>query len=388
MAASVSVRSMPQASPAPRAMILCVDDEPSVLSSLQLLLSRDYDVHTACGGPEGLEMLAKLGPVPVVVSDMRMPGMSGAEFLAEVAKRSPSSAGVLLTGVTDIEAAAAAINAGNLFRFLLKPCAAEELRSTLKAGVEQHRLKTAEKELLERTLMGSIRALTEMLAIADPVAFGRTARLKELAVMAASRLAIWDTWAVEYAALVCQIGNISLSTETARKLYGGETLTMQEKLQVEAATKLTPAVVKHIPRLEQVTKILEDLASERAQKGGNICDGAKILRAVLAYEALERTSRTRSIAINMFQSRRGEFDAASVNALLEVLGAPAQSTDDATEVEVSQLKPGMVINTDFRSVTGALLVPSGTEITAGLLAKLLNFPKQQLPQKIRIRPQG
>jgi hypothetical protein len=157
---------------------------------------------------------------------------------------------------------------------------------------------------------------------------------------------------------------------------------------VEAANKLTPSVVRHIPRLEPVTKILEDLASDRAQKGVNLCDGAKILRAVLAYEALERTSRTRSIAINMFQSRRGEFDPACVDALLEVLGAPAQSSDDASEVEVSQLKPGMVINADFRSVTGALLVPSGTELTAGLVAKLLNFPKQQLPQKIQVRPQG
>jgi FixJ family two-component response regulator len=387
MSANLSVRSLPQAAVAARPTILCVDDEPSVLASLQLLLGREYSVHTAGGGGEGLELLAKLGTVPVVVSDMRMPGMSGAEFLTKVAERSPASAGILLTGVTDIEAAAQAINAGNLFRFLLKPCAADQLRATLSAGVEHHRLKNAEKDLLERTLIGSIRALTEVLAIADPVAFGRTSRLKELAVSVAARLAIWDSWAVEYAALVCQIGNISLPQETARKLYGGEALAVQERLQVEAASKLTPSVIKHIPRLDQVTKILEDLASDRAHKGGNLCDGAKILRAVLAYEALERTSRTRSIAINMFQSRRAEFDAASFNALLEVLGAPAQSEEDASEVEVGQLRPGMVINTDFKSVTGALLVPSGTEITASLLTKLLNFPRQQLPQKIRVRLQ-
>jgi DNA-binding NtrC family response regulator len=125
-----------------RPRVICVDDEPNVLASLQLLLSREYEVHTAESGEGGLELLTKIGFVPVVISDMRMPGMSGAEFLGQVAQRDSLSSRILLTGATDIEAAAQAINTGNLFRFLLKPCAPDQLRATLSAAIEQNRLRT------------------------------------------------------------------------------------------------------------------------------------------------------------------------------------------------------------------------------------------------------
>jgi len=118
-------------------------------------------------------------------------------------------------------------------------------------------------------------------------------------MLTAARLAIWETWPIEYATLVCQIGNISLPEGTARKLYGGMALSSEERTQVDAATRLAPGVIKHIPRLEEVSRILADLATRRPI--ANACMGAKILHAVLDYEALERTSKTRSIAINMFQ---------------------------------------------------------------------------------------
>jgi response regulator RpfG family c-di-GMP phosphodiesterase len=376
--------SISRESPAERPRVICVDDEPNVLESLKLLLSRHYDVRTAGGGTEGLNLLRDLGSVPVVMSDMRMPGMSGAEFLAEVARRSPTSARILLTGATDIEVAAQAINTGDLFRFLLKPCDPDQLRATLRAAVELHRLRTAERDLLQRTLLGSIRALTEVLAIADPVAFGRIGRLKELTVAVATRMGIEDLWQVEYASLVCQIGNISLPETTAKKLYSGQVLTLQEQLQVEAALKLGPNVIKHIPRLDKVTRILEELALHRPGRTSDISIEAKLLAAVLSYEAIERTSRTRSAAIQAFDTRRTQFDARVGETLLEVLGVCRQGGDEAQEIALMALRPGMVTAAEYRSSTGALLVPSGTEITASLLAKLLNFPRQQLPPRIRV----
>jgi FixJ family two-component response regulator len=362
-----------------------VDDEPHVLESLKLLLGRHYEIHVAVGGREGLELLTSLGDVSVVVSDMRMPGLSGAEFLAEVAKRSPASARILLTGATDIEVAAQAINTGDLFRFLLKPCDPEQLRAALRAAVELHRLRTVERDLLQRTLLGSIRALTEVLAIADPVAFGRIGRLKELTVAVATRMGIAELWQVEYASLVCQIGNISLPEATAKKLYGGQVLSIQEQLQVEAALKLGPNVIKHIPRLERVTRILEELALNRPGRSAHISIEAKVLAAVLAYEAIERTSRNRTAAIQAFELRREQFDAQVSQALLEVLGVFTQTGEEAEEIGLVSLRPGMITAAEYRSNTGALLVPNGTEITASLLAKLLNFPRQQLPPRIRVQ---
>ena len=363
--------------------MVCVDDDPQVLAGLKLLLAKNYEVHTAGSGEEGLALLERLGLVPVVVSDMRMPGMSGAEFLSRVAKRDPSSARILLTGASDIEAAAEAINTGDLFRFLLKPCAADQLRATLLAGLELHRLRTAEKDLLQRTLVGSIQALVEVLAIADPVAFGRICRLKELALAVAAILGLGDVWHLEFAALVCQIGNISLPAATARKLYGGQALTMQERIQVEEAWKLGPVVIKHIPRLDKVMRILEELAAGPSQ--ASLSEETHILRTVLAYEALERTNKVRAAAVQAFLGRRAEFDPKIAGALLQVLGALAPGAENHRELALFEVKPGMVTATELRALTGALLVPAGTEITPGLLAKLMNFPRQQLPPRIQVQ---
>jgi FixJ family two-component response regulator len=390
MLSTAPARSMAPESSSERPRVICVDDEPNVLSSLTLMLSRHYEVHTAGNGEEGLAVLARLASVPIVISDMRMPGMSGAEFLREVAQRSPASVRILLTGETDIEAAAQAINTGNLFRFLLKPCASDQLRAALSAGLELYRLRTAEQDLLQRTLVGSIRALVEVLAIADPVAFGRIGRLKELVLAVAATLGIGETWHLEYAALVCQIGNISLPEATAKKLYGGQPLVMQERIQIEEALKLGPTVIKHIPRLERVMRILEELAAVRSGNSSSLSVEAHILRTILVYEAFERTNKSRPAAIQAFIARSSEFDSRVADALLEVLGA-GKSTNDAStdapiEVGLRELRAGMITASELRAVTGALLVPAGTEITASLLARLMNFPRQQLPARIQIQP--
>jgi DNA-binding NtrC family response regulator len=111
-----------------RTKILCVDDEPRVLEGLALHLGRIFEMVTATSGREGLEVLAGQGPFTVVLSDMRMPGMDGAAFLSKVRQAAPDTTRMLLTGDTDLQAAIAAVNEGQIFRFLTKPCAPYNLR--------------------------------------------------------------------------------------------------------------------------------------------------------------------------------------------------------------------------------------------------------------------
>src|SRR5579863_9903418 len=135
---------------------LFVDDEPSVLEGYRRILRKDAEVYTADSGQEGLRLLENDGPFAVVVSDMRMPGMDGVCFLRECHTRSPETVRVLLTGYADFQSAINAVNQGRIFRFLTKPCDAEDLRATIANCLEQHRLIHAEKELLEATLIGSM----------------------------------------------------------------------------------------------------------------------------------------------------------------------------------------------------------------------------------------
>lgn len=130
--------------------VLFVDDEPSVLEAYERLLRREFHVHVALGGERGLQAIEEQGPFAVVVSDMRMPGMNGAEFLARVREMKPETVRMLLTGHADMNAAIDAVNRGNILRFLTKPCEKEELVEAINAGITQYRAVAAEKDLLQK----------------------------------------------------------------------------------------------------------------------------------------------------------------------------------------------------------------------------------------------
>lgn len=125
--------------------VLCVDDDESILRGYQLNLRKDFDLHVAKGGESGIEIFKKVGGFSVVLSDMRMPGMSGSEMLAEINKLDPDIATVLITGHSDFDTAKEAINSGKVFKILTKPCSSEELIQTLKEGSEIHQKKLVDK---------------------------------------------------------------------------------------------------------------------------------------------------------------------------------------------------------------------------------------------------
>ena len=161
--------------PTMTARILLVDDEVNVLQSYQRTLRREFSrLELATGGAQALEMMAKGDPFAVIVSDMRMPSMDGVVFLAKAREAAPRTVRMMLTGNSDLDTAIRAVREGHIFRFLTKPCSSEMLAEALRAGVEQYRLVMAEVELLEKTLSGSVRLLTDLLSLLDPESFGRT----------------------------------------------------------------------------------------------------------------------------------------------------------------------------------------------------------------------
>ena len=182
--------------------VLFVDDEVNVVEGFKRQLRKEFTLDTAVGPEEGLKALAERGPFAVVVSDRQMPGMDGVEFLRQVRERSPESVRILFTGNANIEAAVQAINQGQIFRFLTKPCPPDVLTSTLSDALRQHKLITAERELLEHTLSGSIRVLCDMLSFANPEAFGRSSRITRSVQAIATRLQLPNPWLTTTAAML------------------------------------------------------------------------------------------------------------------------------------------------------------------------------------------
>ena len=237
-----------------RPRVLCVDDEPRVLEGLQRMLHKHFAVLVSVGGEAALARLSAGESFDVVVSDMRMPGMNGAALLAQFRQRAPDTVRMLLTGHAEIDAAIAAINEGHVFRFLTKPCAPETLAAALEAAVEQHRLITAERVLLEQTLVGSVRALTEVLSLVHAEAFGSASQRHERARAIAERMNVADPWHVEVASMLASVGYVVLPNEVLAKLNGGQALDSAETKMVAQVPQVVERVLSHIPRLERSAK--------------------------------------------------------------------------------------------------------------------------------------
>src|SRR5689334_9457883 len=211
--------------------VLFVDDEPDLLSAVvRNLRSEHFEVATASSGAAALEILRTKGAV--VVSDLQMPEMDGVALLRNARKLVPDTVRVLFTGQPDMERAIAAVNEGEIFRFMTKPCARVAMALMLKAAVRQYQLVTAERVLLEETLRGSIKALIEILSLTNPLAFGRASRLRQSMSSLISAVRIPVNWHLEVAAMLSQIGWALLSPATIEKVYRKEPLSEAEEKMV------------------------------------------------------------------------------------------------------------------------------------------------------------
>jgi len=315
---------------------------------------------------------------------MRMPGMDGATLLKHVKQLYPETTRILLTGEPGREAAISAVNEGQIFRFLTKPCPPDQLRSAIEAGVAHHRLLIAEKVLLQETVIGCIRALIDILAITNPVAFGRATRVKRLATELAASIGSAGFWQLEAAAMLSQIGYISLPIELVEKLYYGKRLTPEERVLADGAPSVAQKLLGRIPRLEPVMEILT--ASRQAKlemPDGVVKLGANILRLVLDYDAQIVQGHSADVALASIRAQSGRFDSKLVENLESLVGL-AGSAPEVKEVLVGRLTPGMVFMDDLYTQIGTLLVPKGFEVTETFLERARNFGPGILQEKVRV----
>jgi response regulator RpfG family c-di-GMP phosphodiesterase len=361
--------------------ILMVDDESSVLAGYQRLFHNEFQIDTAAGGAAALSALEATGPYAVVVSDMRMPEMDGAQLLARIKQLAPDTVRIMLTGNADIQSAVSAVNEGSIFRFLTKPCDKETLGRALTAGLLQYRLVTAEKELLENTLQGSIQVLTEMLSLVNPAAFGRALRVRRYMHHVATRLALPSPWRFEVAAMMSQLGCVTLHPETIEAVSAGRPLSPGEQKRFDAHPGVARDLLSKIPRLEPVawmiahqnepTPVAGDPANSQT---ADIRLGANLLRATLAFDDLVGKGLSKKEAADQLSQAHKDFDPRIFRVLRELELDPEKTQTVVRTCTVDELIPfGMVLEQEVRTKTGLLLVAKGQEVTEALILRLKSF---------------
>lgn len=355
--------------------ILLVDDDRNIFDGYRRNLRGEFSIDTAETGPEALAQLESKGPYAVVISDMKMPGMDGIELLRRVKSAAPDTVRVMLTGHAETQTAIEAINEGSIFRFLIKPCDREMMAKTITAALVQYRLITAEKQLLEQTLSGCLQVLSEVLSLVNPGAFSRAERARRYIHHVATAMKLGNPWQYEVAAILSQLGCVTLAPETIETVYQGGKLSPAEQAQYDAHPAVASGLLSKIPRLEPVAWMIKHqnhpLSATEEAEGGEMRMGAEILRLVLEYEQLihQGTSRTES-AFQLSKKNRN-LNKSFFEALVTL--DPNAEESGVRKCHIDELRPGMVLQQEVRTTESDLLVSRGQEITPMVILKLKNF---------------
>lgn len=379
--------------------VLLIDDDANLLSALQRQLRKQFDLTVAEGGQAALKAVEAANerrePFAVALCDMRMPGMDGIEVLSRIRDLAPETVRMMLTGNADQQTAIDAINKGAIFRFYTKPCPAEELALGLKAGCDQYALVTAERDLLEKTLAGSIKVLADVVAMNDPVAYTIATRLREWVRLLTVEFKLPHRWQLEIAAMLLPIGLVSVPPELIAKQRRGEELSDAERAVFERTPEAARNLVANIPRLSKVAEVLwlQDRGFDGSgfpadgPKGNDIPFDARLLKILKDIAELSKGGAPDAAAFAEIDRRRSQYDP---NLLFKVRTCllPLMTATTVTEVDVpiSALRAGHTVLTDIRLSNGHLILSANTLLSAAQVERLRSLGKiYSFAEPVRVR---
>lgn len=359
--------------------LLFVDDERSLLNGIERRLGFDHDLDTAESGPEALNVIRENGPYAVVFTDMRMPHMDGLEFVEQARRIAPDSVFVMLTGNNDQETAVNAINKGRVFRFLNKPCDADELKAAIEDCVRQYELVRHEKELLQKTFVGAVRVLTDVVDAIQPELAGRGESIENRIDMLRDAAGIDDRWEFKLAGRLSVLG-LALLPEADRLRFerSEPNANLAEKIRARTAST-TSRLLRAIPRLEAVARICEqskstngDLHRLHPKSTDDVAEtGALLLRAAILWNDFARRGMSSEAAANEIKALMPGLPQVMCR---QISSAPEDETNVETViVGVEALEEGMVVGGDITTDEGHVLLRRSRRLSGVAIEKLQGY---------------
>ncbi len=403
--------------------VLFVDDEPNILRAIKrALFTMDITLLLADSGAKALELMSN-HEVHVVISDMKMPQMSGAELLEQVAINYPDTFRVVLTGYADIESTIKAVNQGKIHRYLQKPWDNQELISVVEEGLERVKLK-AENTRLQKLTRLQNRKLRDVNASLEQVVQKRTRQIKaalnkiekhnlameqvlfnvisinpkingkfaievsELASKLAriARLEKDEIKQVRYAGLICELGLLGLETEDFKAPFSK--LKYQQQQNYLSQTKQAALILAPAHELHQVSDIIE-FQFEHYNGSGlynkvakEIPAGARILAIARDYWRLVTGRMSgvemspRDAKLEMKKHRNTRYDGEFLDLLLEAEDVTTSKLL-STSLKATQLKAGMVLAQNLYNDSHILILPEGHVFSDATIQKLVHFEEER-----------
>lgn len=367
--------------------VLCIDDDPNLLAALQRSLRSLFDLRTAEGGLQALDAIREANaagqPFAVTVCDMRMPGMNGIEVLSQIKELSPDTVRIMLTGQADQQTAIDAINQGNIFRFLTKPCPADVLGPAIQAGIDQYRLVTMERELLEKTVTGSVKMLVDIISANDPAGQAQTARLGEWVHRLTVEFKMPERWPLKIAASLLPIAQMGMPASVRGKRARKEPLTESELAALQRGPGLARDLIANIPRLARVAEIvyLHDRGFDATgfpsdgPSGTDIPFDARLLKILHDLVEASVGGPPTAAAFEQLDRQGSRYDPQLFKAVRNCLQATSASPQKQAEIPLAALRVGHVLVSDIRLANGHLIISAGTELAERHIQRIRNLAK-------------
>lgn len=421
--------------------LLFVDDEANILASLKRLFRPfGYRIFTAESGAQGLEIMER-ETVDLVVSDMRMPEMSGAQFLEKVRARWPDTVRILLTGYAEIASTIDAINKGQIYRYISKPWNDNDIGLIIKHALQQKFLEREKQRLealtlkqneelkdlnatleekvkarteevrramatlevvhekLKKGFITSIRVFSNLIELREGSMAGHSRRVADLARSLAQRLGMSpaEVQDVFLAGLLHDVGKIGLPDRLLDKPIGN--LTSEERIEVIKHPIKGQTALMALEQLQGAAKFIrghherfDGLGYPDKLVGLEIPLGARILAVANDFDSAQfgtllSKHLKQADAITFINEGRGRrYDATVVDAFMEVMGKDAPVVPSGLEVALhsDQIQAGMVLSRDLMSKTGELLLAKDYILDEQLIGQIMSYERLGEPLTIYI----
>ncbi|MCG8357658.1 MAG: response regulator [Kiloniellales bacterium] len=378
--------------------ILLVDDEQNVLDAYRRQLRKRFDITVALGAQEALAKLDDEGPFATIVSDMNMPEINGVQLLKRVREIAPNTIRMMLTGNADQKTAMDAVNDGHVFRFLTKPIEPVAFAHAIEASLEHHRLVTAEKELLEKTLAGSVKVLIDVLSIVDEEAFGRASTLRAWSRAIARDMKLPLPWSIEMGSMLARLGEVTIPAEVRTRLRAGEEISEAGQAMFERVPEISRGLIANIPRLKAVAEIVRYQAKrfdgggfpEDDLAGEKIPVGARLLKILADLHDYCSGYQISDQAFETLAKDVGAYDPKLLGAVRARRKLLRVRSDTAEEGQVlalatNSLLVGDQLATDVKTANGQLVLAKGHVLSEALIEKLRNLVSlKHVPEPIQV----
>ena len=356
--------------------VLFVDDNTNLLNAVKRVLRKQIELVTAESAAEALEKLESDGEFAVLVSDQNMPNMKGDALLAEAAKRWPLTVRVMLTGNDDQTTAISAVNTGQVFRFVRKPCDPDGLLEIVNAAAAHHRTITAEKQLLEQTLAGSVKVLSDILTSLRPDLFNRTMKVRRIAKLVAERMRLPQAWELDLAAMLYPLGMVAVPEDLAKKYASDKPLSPSEQGLIDQSTEMASKLISNIPRLGNVADGIS--LCRKAFDGSGFPSGgvrgkgipfiSRVLRILIDFVDATETGQASLESVGEFLKKKSHlYDPELLQVVVDIVDDTSPlahpKTNSEIEVDTDQLEEGDIVLKDIVDANGQLLLASGAELT-------------------------